>query len=484
MNDNDILKKSIYTIDDKPWIVYFQIDEETGRRYLREDTPAEIVKKYNEFLQEKAQLFLNNNETSINHDNEIINVVEFAKNHGYNGAKYIGNWKEYKVYEPYVSGNDISFTGLPLVILVNDKGEIRMSTSDEAMATLDDKSFSNDVDYSDNDGGFIRKYKIDENGHEYEETIKFGDFHCNVNNINSKDNKLERKELISITQQFVNDIKEYKIFKIPDKLYLSYFRKIEELFNSKTFVNDNRFVTYGRLDFLQEELILRLNDENLKKENPNWKDKWDNRFGAFLDLYDFIIGDRYFAPHNIPKEKSFSAVLVLNDQYYKDGIICKEEKDIILKMVNQIKEYIKNNYLSEIFEYEFIPYKQIGSIRLDKIDKSNFKHNYFNCFQETEFNEVMCRPTHLDYEEDLKRFGEPVIIYIKYGDNKIKITSYFDRFVNDLKNICDDIIFKEKIEDGKKYVLASSGKLGIIIQSIDNIIYYICFCGKEEFKRI
>lgn len=74
-------------------------------------------------------------------NNSNKNVDKFAQEHGYKGAKYIGVWKNYKVYEPYIDDKQVSFAGLPLVILVNEKDEIRMSTSDEAMATLDDKSF-------------------------------------------------------------------------------------------------------------------------------------------------------------------------------------------------------------------------------------------------------------------------------------------------------------------------------------------------------
>lgn len=67
-------------------------------------------------------------------------IKNFAKYHGYEDAKYIGKWREYKVYEPIFSKGEISYIGLPLVILVNKKGEIRMSTDEEAMANLRDKS--------------------------------------------------------------------------------------------------------------------------------------------------------------------------------------------------------------------------------------------------------------------------------------------------------------------------------------------------------
>jgi len=117
------------------------------------------------------------------------NIIRFAKEHGYEGAKYIGDWNEYKVYEPYIDEKNTSYSGLPLVILVNSNGEIRMSTSDEAFATLNDIAFMDSFEKNKNDeelnisdkhevvndpydSGVIRKYKIDENGHEYEEIKK------------------------------------------------------------------------------------------------------------------------------------------------------------------------------------------------------------------------------------------------------------------------------------------------------------------------
>ena len=64
-------------------------------------------------------------------------INEYAIAHGYNEIKYIGNWKNYKVYTPYMSNDEISYVGLPLVILVSNESEIRMSTSDEAMSIID-----------------------------------------------------------------------------------------------------------------------------------------------------------------------------------------------------------------------------------------------------------------------------------------------------------------------------------------------------------
>ena len=161
--------------------------------------------------------------------------------------------------------------------------------------------------------------------------------------------KLERKTLEKITEDFISEMNKYEIFKIPNELYLDYFEKLEKLLNSNTLEEDDRFVTYGRLDFLKQELPQRLKDENLKYEDLKsvWgKNKWDNRLGAFWDLYDYIKGDRYISPAHVPEGKSFKDILFANDQYYKDGFICKQESDILLEMINEIKSFIKNNQSS------------------------------------------------------------------------------------------------------------------------------------------
>lgn len=153
-------------------------------------------------------------------------------------------------------------------------------------------------------------------------------------------NKLKREELINITKKFIDSINKYPIFEIPDKNYLDYFEELKQKLNQFELKDDVRFVTYGRLSFLKTELTERLKDEKLKEPDPNWKDKWDNRMGAFWDLSDYIRGDRYIAIGQVPKELSFHEVLRKNDEYYKDEFICKQEKEIILEMINEIEEYI------------------------------------------------------------------------------------------------------------------------------------------------
>ncbi len=40
---------------DAPWLEYLEIDEDTGERKLRDDTPLEICKKYEDHCKEQSQ---------------------------------------------------------------------------------------------------------------------------------------------------------------------------------------------------------------------------------------------------------------------------------------------------------------------------------------------------------------------------------------------------------------------------------------------
>lgn len=223
INDNDLLNTNInILVFDASDIIEINI---SGKKNIIRNASKQFTHNETHIFDDIVDIVFKGENNTFNkiknffgfdlrNDKEII---KFAKEQGYNGAKYIGEWKEYKVYEPYIDEKNTSYSGLPLVILVNDNGEIRMSTSDEAMATLNDNSFiesfeeikinesihfsnkqeainayinkfgefpssfrdlpdeiviekikdalRNNVEIS----GVMRKYKIDENGREYEE---------------------------------------------------------------------------------------------------------------------------------------------------------------------------------------------------------------------------------------------------------------------------------------------------------------------------
>jgi len=67
---------------------------------------------------------------------KIEQVKEFANQQGYDDVLHIGKWKGFDAYEPVFNGEDVSFIGVPLLILAKG-GNIRMSTVEEAFEQLD-----------------------------------------------------------------------------------------------------------------------------------------------------------------------------------------------------------------------------------------------------------------------------------------------------------------------------------------------------------
>lgn len=65
-------------------------------------------------------------------------IIAFAVEQGYTSASYIGKWKEFKCYEPIMNEEEVAYIGLPLLILEDEKGTLRLSTPEEAMQQLED----------------------------------------------------------------------------------------------------------------------------------------------------------------------------------------------------------------------------------------------------------------------------------------------------------------------------------------------------------
>ena len=63
-------------------------------------------------------------------------IEKFAKEHGYETAEFLCEWRGFKCYEPIINENAAAFVGLPLIILEDKEGNIRMSTPDEAMQQM------------------------------------------------------------------------------------------------------------------------------------------------------------------------------------------------------------------------------------------------------------------------------------------------------------------------------------------------------------
>ena len=162
-----------------------------------------------------------------------------------------------------------------------------------------------------------------------------------------------------------------------------------------------------------------------------------------------------------------------------------EDQATILRKISELRG-IKNE---EKYYYEFIPYKKIGPISLDK--NEYLKPNGVPYLYENSLNHVLCQPLGIDYPDHIKKSKKRDYVYIEYGNTIIELTCKFEKLKNDLDKICDDIILSKEDDC---YLVASSKKLGIIIIAEKNnnqeykdefefYIRYIKFVGKEQFKK-
>lgn len=65
-------------------------------------------------------------------------IDRFAKSQGYETAEYLCEWRGFKCYEPIIAEEEMTFVGLPLLILEDGDGNIRMSTPEEAMQQINE----------------------------------------------------------------------------------------------------------------------------------------------------------------------------------------------------------------------------------------------------------------------------------------------------------------------------------------------------------
>ena len=134
--------------------------------------------------------------------------------------------------------------------------------------------------------------------------------------------KLERKALINYFVER-NEIKQINASKDE---YVKFLNELENLINNHEFLYDERFVTYGRRNFLKQEF------NNFLQNN-----KFMN---CLIDLEEYVYGhSSFFTFADIPQTKSskFHDILKKHDDYYRDGIICLQEKDILLQMITDFK---------------------------------------------------------------------------------------------------------------------------------------------------
>lgn len=145
----------------------------------------------------------------------------------------------------------------------------------------------------------------------------FNNFDINIINDDSQNNtkKLDRNSLLTLKNQMYNNLDKYKN---SDEIYLTYMYKITKIISESAFESNKN---YYPID---------------KSNNAHWIDKLD----AINFLFDFIEGNYIIYPHEVIGNLNLPLLQQKQSEYYKEKYICLEEKEIILKIILKIVEYI------------------------------------------------------------------------------------------------------------------------------------------------
>lgn len=153
--------------------------------------------------------------------------------------------------------------------------------------------------------------------------------------------QLQRKNLVNIIENW----DKKKETNIDKDACLTYLNKLEEEINKHSYKKDNRYITYGRREILRKEFTERLNDTKQTNDINKYLD-------ALADLEEYIYTQNHIWIGAILDNVKidFKKLDKINTEYYKSGIICKEEKDIIIDMINEFKEKLSiNDHLENIY---------------------------------------------------------------------------------------------------------------------------------------
>lgn len=142
--------------------------------------------------------------------------------------------------------------------------------------------------------------------------------------------KLARKELINYEEQWLDNH--------PNKSdnpqeYISFLNGINDIISKYDYKIDDRFVTYGRREFLRKEFSDYLNERTYAGRG-----KYND---AFVDLAEYYTGNTWISISSVPEGVDFHKVYNADIEYRKEGIICKQEIDIIKEMIQEFKSHLE-----------------------------------------------------------------------------------------------------------------------------------------------
>ena len=141
--------------------------------------------------------------------------------------------------------------------------------------------------------------------------------------------KLYRKELIDFEKQWIS--------KHPNKNsnpqeYISFLDGINDIISKHDYEIDDRFVTYGRRDFLRKEF-----SDYLCEKTYSGRGKYND---AFVDLAEYYTGNTWISISSVPNDIDFHKINENDIEYRKEGIICEQEINIIKEMIAEFRDYL------------------------------------------------------------------------------------------------------------------------------------------------
>lgn len=183
-------------------------------------------------------------------------------------------------------------------------------------------------------------------------------------NNNIDNNKvLNREELIEIVDEFYNTHPCFSASNpnIEPKEILKTLNKIrDKIYKVKFYYEDYNFFTCGRRDALRKEFYSFFKDKDMLYKGINFV-----YYFAFKNLAEYIECDVWV------NKRYGKEVVEKSEEYKNKGIICEQEKDIILEIISEFETRIKEYQSSKINE-------DIKRNLLDKKKNIIVKRNYMH----------------------------------------------------------------------------------------------------------
>ena len=280
--------------------------------------------------------------------------------------------------------------------------------------------------------------------------------------------KLHRNRLIKFEKKW---LKKHKNASQNPIEYLDFLNGIENIINGHSYEKDDRFVTYCRRDFLRKEFSDYLNDITF-----SGRGKFTD---AFVDLTEYYSGNTWISMSSVPSGLIFKDILEQDDSYKKDGIVCIQEKNILLDMIHEFKSHIKN----EVEAKKMDLFNNLNK-KYDVDEKNNipqFVYGTPDFFRKQKNDVYKARDNEIETKKDEHKidencifdafeggyFGPSYYYFINEYENKYYFRFGYSNDGRRIENTRQDLNIHELVQNKEHYDLFIA-KLKKIIQNWNN----------------